>query len=252
MSLLVRVSGRGFVAGMVLEDDRVVRAAPILLRRFLGLSLDEAKAIGIPGAESSPATPGRRHHHAVQAVRPRRDGGAPGDPCRGDDAVIVVSTIGLGGGWIPDTTGRRTEHGDGVVVGPRLHGGDGRARRAPRPAVSPQAIEPPLCRPGARRQRRRRDRAAGRRPGAPFDGSPRGRRSRRQKRCRSPPRLVRLDAVMGAIASRRRRSRMHPLLPRQRIRKLRDGNLLLRASRRLTHCKRLGDWPDTKHGTRSS
>jgi hypothetical protein len=32
---------------MVLEHDRVVRAAPIMRRLFLGLSLDEAKAIGI-------------------------------------------------------------------------------------------------------------------------------------------------------------------------------------------------------------
>ena len=42
---LIRVIAPHFVAGFVTDGKKVVRAAPILSRRFVGLSEDEARKI---------------------------------------------------------------------------------------------------------------------------------------------------------------------------------------------------------------
>ena len=44
-SMLVRVTASHFVAGFVIEDGRVVRAAPILSKRFIGITEDRARQI---------------------------------------------------------------------------------------------------------------------------------------------------------------------------------------------------------------
>lgn len=42
---LIRVVARNFVAGFEIDDGRVVRAAPILSKRFIGLTEDQARDV---------------------------------------------------------------------------------------------------------------------------------------------------------------------------------------------------------------
>ena len=42
---LIRVVGPHFVAGFAIEDGKVIRAAPILSKSFIGLSEDDARKI---------------------------------------------------------------------------------------------------------------------------------------------------------------------------------------------------------------
>jgi hypothetical protein len=41
--MLVRIVGPDFVAGLIIKDDKCVRAAPVL-RRFIGKSADDVRA----------------------------------------------------------------------------------------------------------------------------------------------------------------------------------------------------------------
>ena len=44
-SKLIRVTSRYFCAGIIIENDKVVKAAPILYKKLFGLSEDRCKII---------------------------------------------------------------------------------------------------------------------------------------------------------------------------------------------------------------